>query len=192
MSRIPHQWVLSDDVRHPSASVYANASALPFFEATLDLVTLPFTLDAHFDPEAVMDEVARVLVPEGKVIIAGINSRSPWGLAQQLGLPRWPKELPGFGFSRVQAALADLGLVMEYLQFGAHGFAEDTVSKPSVWAAASQRFWPQSGGVYFLVAKKRVMGVRPTRRLPWRLPKLAQLPLRPYPAPRPSHWRQDP
>ncbi len=45
-----------------------HAAALPFAAASLDLVVLPHTLEFSADPHAVLREVERVLVPEGRVV----------------------------------------------------------------------------------------------------------------------------
>lgn len=161
-SRIAHRWVAAGISSDSRASLFANASALPFFESTLDLVTLPFTLDMHSDPDAVLDEVARVLVPEGRAVFLGFNKMSLWGVSHMLGSKRLPEGARLYGNGRLKASLAELGLVVDSVE-------------------SSQS--PGRGGFYFLIARKRIMGVRPIRRKAWRLPKLADLPLNPFPNP---------
>lgn len=164
-SRIAHRWVATSFSSDTRAALFANASALPFFESTLDLVTLPFTLDMHSDPDAVLDEVARVLVPEGRAVFAGFNKMSLWGVSHMLGSKRLPERTHIYGKSRLLDSLGELGLVVDSVQ-----------SDQS----------PGRGGLYFLAARKRVMGVRPIRRKAWKLPKLADLPLNPFPNPKPN------
>lgn len=190
-SRIAHKWCIADTMRDTRASFYANASALPFFEATLDLVTLPFTLDAHSDPETVIDEVARVLVPEGRTIIAGFNQASLWGAAHSLGRTPWPQGCQPFGYRRLGSALADLGLVIERVQFGVYGLPGAVKPSDSWLDKLGERYCPKLGGLYFVVAKKRIVGIKPKRRLSWRLPRLSDLPLHPFPSPSPSGLRKD-
>lgn len=163
-SRIAHRWLAADATSEERATFFANASALPFFEATLDLVTLPLTLDAHSDPDAVLDEVARVLVPEGRAIFTGFNKMSFWGVSHQLGAKRLPEGIRIYGRARLLDSLAELGLVVDSVE-------------------SSQSLG--RGGLYFLVARKRVMGARPIRRKAWRLPSWSELPLNPFPSPNP-------
>ncbi len=163
-SRIAHRWVAAGISSDTKAALFANASALPFFESTLDLVTLPFTLDMHSDPDAVLDEVARVLVPEGRAVFAGFNKLSRWGMAHMLGSKRLPERTHIYGTNRLKTSLAELGLVVESVQSGA---------------------WPNHDGLYFLIAKKRVIAIKPIRRAAWRLPSWAELPLNPFPNPNP-------
>ena len=54
--------------------------ALPFASASIDLVVLPHVLEFSAHPHQVLREVERVLVPEGSVVIAGLNPLSLWGL----------------------------------------------------------------------------------------------------------------
>ena len=58
-------------------------AALPFAAASLDLLLLPHTLELSLDPHATLREVERVLVPEGRVVISGLNPASLWGLRQR-------------------------------------------------------------------------------------------------------------
>jgi SAM-dependent methyltransferase len=163
-SRIAHRWVAAGISPDARAALFANASALPFFEATLDLVTLPLTLDMHSDPDAVLDEVARVLVPEGRAVFVGFNKMSRWGISHMLGSKHLPEGARIYGTQRLKASLAELGLVVESLERGQ---------------------WPNFEGLYFLIATKRVMAVRPIRRAAWRLPSWSELPLNPFPSPNP-------
>jgi SAM-dependent methyltransferase len=163
-SRIAHRWVAAGISSDTRAALFSNASALPFFESTLDLVTLPFTLDLHSDPDAVLDEVARVLVPEGRAVFAGFNKMSLWGVSHMLGSKRLPERTHIYGTQRLKASLAELGLVIDSIERGQ---------------------FPSHEGLYFLVARKRVMSVRPIRRKAWKLPKLVDLPLNPFPSPHP-------
>ncbi len=163
-SRIAHRWVAAGISSDKRAALFSNASALPFFESTLDLVTLPFTLDMHSDPDAVLDEVARVLVPEGRAVFAGFNKLSRWGIAHMLGSKRLPERTQIYGTDRLKASLAELGLVVDSVESGQ---------------------FPSHDGLYFLIARKRVMALRPIRRKAWRLPSWSELPLNPFPNPNP-------
>ncbi|MBC7548269.1 MAG: methyltransferase domain-containing protein, partial [Polaromonas sp.] len=96
-NRMPHQWlaVASEPAamtQAPSLSVggpngrnaglVVDPEALPFSATSLDLLVLPHTLELSGDPHAVLREAERVLVPEGRVVITGINPNSLWGFRQ--------------------------------------------------------------------------------------------------------------
>jgi SAM-dependent methyltransferase len=78
-NRMPHKWMatprvpmaMRDGVLQPA--LVTDFSALPFPEASLDLVVLPHTLELSHDPHATLREVERVLVPEGRVVISCLN-----------------------------------------------------------------------------------------------------------------------
>src|SRR6187551_1413700 len=85
-NRMPHRWLASDSVTGPRAmALNCDTDALPFPERSLDLVVLPHTLELARDPHLTLAEVERVLVPEGRVVILGINPASLWGLRQRCG-----------------------------------------------------------------------------------------------------------
>lgn len=178
-NRMPHRWLALKAwgaPRAPQASaaqLYADAVALPFGAASLDLVLLPHTLEWSVDAHAALREVERVLVPEGRVVVSGLNPWSLWGLRQwraqayqrlgaggQLYLPPARQWLaPG----RVRDWLRLLGLELETLSFGCFRPA----LKSSGWLARHSwlddlgpRWWPVLGAGYVIVAVKRVPAMR--------------------------------
>jgi SAM-dependent methyltransferase len=159
---MPHQWLATEqdcfDLTRPGprAAFLADFSALPFPSSSLDLVVLPHTLELSADPHATLREVGRVLVPEGRVVICGLNPLSLWGLRQQPGHQR-------IGYWRLRDWLRLLGFEVEVGRFGCY--------RPAVaseaWLASFEwmdrigaRCWPIFGAAYFLVAVKRVRGMR--------------------------------
>lgn len=178
-NRMPHRWLATGaPVRGreggpaPRAALLTDFSALPFPAASLDLVVLPHTLETHPDPHAALREVARVLVPEGRVVIAGFNPASLWGLRRRrehllrrfgLGEPFLPEVGELIGNWRLRDWLRLLNFEVEA---GRHGCYRPAV-RSEKWLrryewmdGAGQRWWPIFGAVYFLVAIKRVHGVR--------------------------------
>ena len=85
--------VLPEGLMHGAPlGVRCEFEALPLASSSLDLVVLPHALELARDPHATLREVERVLVPEGRVVIAGFNPASLWGASQRLGL--WGITLP--------------------------------------------------------------------------------------------------
>ena len=58
---------------------------LPFDCDSLDLAVLPHVLEFSEHPHQILREVARVMMPEGSMIVSGFNPRSLWGLRKTLG-----------------------------------------------------------------------------------------------------------
>ena len=117
-------------------------------------------------------EVERVLVPEGRVVICGINPLSLWGLRQRrahlyrrlgFGELYLPHEGEFIGYWRLRDWLRLLSFEVESGRFGCY---RPAVTDPR-WLErfqwmdrAGARWWPIFGAVYFLVATKRVRGMR--------------------------------
>ena len=196
-SRIQHHWIAGTDLvtgnghaSKPSpdtpVSLALDATALPFGEASMDLVLLPHTLEASADPHATLREVARVLVPEGHLVVLGFNPTSLWGvqqsgrvIAQRMG-SQDPPIIPDvddlIGYWQLRDWLRLLGFEIDAGCFGCY--------RPSLGNAkwfqrlhwlesAGDRWWPFLGGVYFLLATKHVRGVRMLQPR-WKLVKQAR------------------
>lgn len=149
--------------------------ALPFDSNSLDLIVLPHALELARDPHLALREVERVLVPEGRVVIVGFNPNSLWGLRQHLG--RWrqrlvsrsqrPLFLPSAGefmrYRRLRDWLRLLSFEVEAGRFGCYRMPVGSLKWLSRFAwmeRVGERWWPVFGAVYFVVAVKRVRGMR--------------------------------
>ena len=154
------------------ACLVADPAALPFPESSLDLVVLPHTLELDRDPHSALREVERVLVPEGRVVISGLNPVSLWGLRQRRGhlyrqLGHDGMYLPGngdfIGYWRLRDWLRLLDFEVESARFGCYRPALNSqkwLDRFEWMDATGERWWPIFGAVYFLVAVKRVRGMR--------------------------------
>ncbi len=200
-NRMPHQWlavggdlasiegldgaVLTDQgagaVVWPAA-LQLHSAALPFASGSLDLVVLPHTLELSDDPHATLREVERVLLPEGRVVISGLNPASLWGLRQRRG--RWlrslgrgqlflPEQGHFIGYWRLRDWLRLLDFEVESARFGVYRPALSSARwlERFAWMERmGSRWWPILGAVYFVVAVKRVRGMRLIEPA-WRQPR---------------------
>jgi SAM-dependent methyltransferase len=165
-NRMPHRWLACDVTPAPRPSdsdvILTNYEALPFADASLDLLVLPHTLELSYDPHATLREVQRVLVPEGRVVICGFNPNSLWGLRKSFR--RELSEVGDFiGHGRLKDWLQLLSFELESSSFGCYRPAVDTDRWLQRWAwmdSAGVRWWPIFGSVYGVVAVKRVNGMR--------------------------------
>ena len=142
--------------------------ALPVASNSLDLVMLPHALEMAHDPHATLREVERVLVPDGRVVIAGFNPASLWGASQRLGL--WGMDsalvLPKgefIAYWRLRDWLRLLGLEVEAGGFGCYrpmNHHARSWERLRWMEHAGDRWWPVLGAVYFVVAVKRARGMR--------------------------------
>ena len=158
-----------------AVALYCDFDALPFDTASLDLLVLPHALELARDPHLALREVERVLVPEGRVVIVGFNPSSLWGLRQWLGRLRrrfsanparglfLPAEGEFLGYRRLRDWLRLLSFEVEAGRFGCYRpplGAQKWLAR-FAWAdRVGERWWPVFGAVYFVVAVKRVRGLR--------------------------------
>jgi SAM-dependent methyltransferase len=137
---------------------------LPFDSDSLDLVVLPHVLEFSEHPHQVLREVARVLRPEGSLIISGFNPRSLWGLHRALGRREgYPWKGNFIALPRLKDWLALLDFEVIGGSFAAYAPPFHTskwLERFSFVEKAGERWWAARGGVYFLHAVKRVHGMR--------------------------------
>lgn len=172
-NRMPHRWLAMDRCGHDGARLVCDFAALPFPEHSLDLVVMPHTLELNADPHGVLREVARVLVPDGKLVLTGFNPVSLWGQAQQrvrlyrrlgFGHSFLPDASRPLGYWRVRDWLRLLNLELDVAGSGFGCFRPAFRSQPWLerWSwmdGLGPRAWPIFGSVYLLVASKRVRGM---------------------------------
>ncbi|MFT3814643.1 MAG: methyltransferase domain-containing protein [Acidovorax sp.] len=170
-NRMARRWLALDEGYKAlalSPTLWADPVALPFPENSLDLVLLPHTLELAGDPHATLREVARVLVPEGRVVVSGFNASSLWGLRQRRarllrGSLYLPDEGQFIGYWRLRDWLRLLSFEVESANFGCYRPAVDSgpwLERFRWMDAAGPRWWPILGAAYFVVAVKRVHGMR--------------------------------
>ena len=199
-NRMPHRWLASstaggyagqlaraEDPLHGTTALPAGQrapvagatvhlvcdfAALPFQANSLDMVVLPHTLELDADPHTTLREVERVLVPEGRVVICGVNPASLWGLRQRrahlyrrfgFGELFLPEQGEFIGYWRLRDWLRLLSFEVESGRFGCYRPAvvsEKWLDRYQWMDRAGARWWPIFGAVYFLVAVKRVRGMR--------------------------------
>ena len=166
-----------DAATPPRAAValHCDFDALPFDANSLDLVVLPHSLELARDPHLALREVERVLVPEGRVVIVGFNPSSLWGVRQLLGrFRRWLGIRPQqelflsaegefLGYRRLRDWLRLLSFEVEAGRFGCYRpplGSQKWLSRFAWVESVGDRWWPVFGAVYFVVAVKRVRGMR--------------------------------
>lgn len=172
-NRMPRRWLaMSDTSQAPRVALVTDFSALPFAANSLDLIVLPHALELSPDPHATLREVERVLVPEGKAVISGFNPASLWGMRQRrahlyrrlgFGELYLPESGEFIGYWRLRDWLRLLSFEVESGHFGMYRpsvRSEGWLERFRWMDPAGERWWPIFGAVYFVVAVKRVRGMR--------------------------------
>lgn len=162
-------------------ALFTEFEALPFAENSLDLLILPHSLELSPDPHATLREAERVLLPEGKLVICGFNPLSLWGFKQKrshlykrlnLGDLYLPEAGEFIGYRRLRDWLRLLNFEVEPGSFGCYRPAvksEGMLQRFTWMDRFGEQYWPILGAVYFVVAVKRVRGMRmisPIKKLP--------------------------
>ncbi len=164
---IRHKLHVSAAADDAECDLCALGEQLPLQNDFLDAVVLRHTLDFSVDPQQLLREVERVLIPEGRVLIVGFNPLSLWGVWRLfLG---WRGHVPWCGhflsYRRVADWLGLLGFDIEYTDVAAF-----TPPLPPRWQqrlgfleGLGRRVWPMLAGVYVIRAVKRVSTVTPVK-----------------------------
>lgn len=152
---------------------YCSKKALPIAADSIDVVVLPHILEFNTDPHQVLREMERVLIGEGHVVILGFNPWSFWGIYRSI--LTWFDKTPWHGkfFSpfRVKDWLSLLDFEIE--QSKTIYFRPPIRSKRlNQWTIFMEKLGryvlPFAGGVYVIIAKKRVATLTPNR-MRWKL-----------------------
>jgi SAM-dependent methyltransferase len=150
--------------RGANAGLRADFRDLPIESNSVDLMVLPHTLEFSDHPHQIVREVARALRPEGRVVIAGFNPLSLWGLRRGFGSrDEYPWQGSFIHLPRVKDWFALLGLEIVAGSMACYAppcADQKWLDRFAFMEKAGDRWWPIAGGVYFLQAIKRVRGIR--------------------------------
>ena len=179
-NRMPHRWLALPTAGGPDAlgaAMVCDPAALPLAPASLDLLVLPHALEGSADPHQVLREAERVLVPDGRLIIAAFNPNSWWGMqhtrarwCDRLGVrafgadrPFVPETGEFIGAWRLRDWLRLLGFEIEHERRGCYAPAvqcERWLQRHAWMDRLGPRWWPFLGAEQMVVAVKRVRGMR--------------------------------
>lgn len=170
-SRIRHHVGIAPDTKmsHHGSWVRGWIDNLPFRPDSLDVIVIPHTLEYCSDPQLVLQEAIRALLPEGHMIIFGFNPYSLWGLRRLFrkrdGSFPWCGQF--ISAKRIQQWVEELGCVTIH--------SETVFYRPPI----NNEFWlkhlhffekigkkivPNMGAVFALQIKKQVVTLTPVKK----------------------------
>lgn len=158
-SRIPH--LLRVD--STAGDVRCDSEYLPFAPSSIDLICLPHVLEFSDNPHQTLREVERVLMPEGHVLLTGFNPISTWGVRRALSQNKhYPWCGRNLSMRRIKDWLALLG--MEVVQGGNQVFVipineQRWLTRQGCFEKFGKKYCSVLGGVYYILAKKRVVNM---------------------------------
>jgi SAM-dependent methyltransferase len=156
---------VGDDAALTQQSCFVGSiDGLPFQTESLDLLVLAHGLEVAQDPHQLLREAHRVLIPEGRLVVTGFNPWSPWALRKAC---RSVNLFPPAGHDWISLPRLKDWLKLLNFDLGAGGASAYGAYTPpfdsDAWLCrlrwmdpAGRRWWPMAGGVYFLMAVKRV------------------------------------
>ena len=166
-SRISSHYCL-DHQLNQGVNCQSYFDQIPIKSDSVDIVILPHVLEFSSEPHQVLREVERILIAEGHVVILGFNPWSIWNIFRLFLF--WTKQAPWnaqfLATSRVVDWLSLLGFDVVQRQgyfYSAPIQNEKIFKKMRFLEKLGQRFWPNFGAGYVLVARKRVQTLTPIR-----------------------------
>ncbi len=174
-SKISHKLLASlipDEESEQSPGFCCDCSNLPVAPDSIDVIVLPHVLEFAANPHQVLRESERVLIGEGHVVILGFNPWSLWGLWRSLlawrGKPPWQGHYIGLTRIKDWLKLLDFEIIeIKRFYFRPPLRSLKLLKKLEFMDQLGPYCWPWFGGVYLLVAKKRVVPLTPIK-LQWR------------------------
>ena len=164
-SRISNKTILflenSEFKKDIKKAIRTNAEELPIAMDSVDALILPHILEFSTDPHKLLREIERVLICEGYVLFIGINPFSLWGLWHLIFC--WWNKMPWSGklisVSRLKDWLSLLDFEYEkvnYFFFSPPLSNKKLLKKFLPLERLGKYCYPIFGGLYIVVAKKRV------------------------------------
>lgn len=145
----------------------AGFEELPLESQSVDLVVLPHQLEFSPAPHQILREADRVLRPEGRLVVVGMNPLSLWGLRQSLSSRPFTPFLPPtgqlIGIPRLRDWMKLLSFEIDSGHYGCYAppcRTQKWLDRMGFLERAGDRWWPICGAVYMVSAVKRVRGMR--------------------------------
>lgn len=138
--------------------VKLNFEDLPFADNAIDVVLLPHVLEFSDRPQGILQEVKRILIPEGYAIIFSFNPSSLWGL------PRIKGRFHSVRVLRQWLEKNELSVIdCRSLFFRPLLASSRLQSKLLFLEGMGQLCWPICGAVNMIMVKKKVHTLTPIR-----------------------------
>jgi SAM-dependent methyltransferase len=148
--------------------VHGSATALPVESDSIDVVVLPHILEFEAEPHAVLREAARVVMPDGHLLICGFN---PWSLLgcwryvkrRQQAVP-WRAQFLALTRLRDWLALLGFDVLSQDACFFKPPFSNERLLKRMDFLdKIGSRMPAYFSGAYVVLARKRVTTLTPVR-----------------------------
>jgi len=169
-SRINHKIIIAgcQDKLAAGIDVLCDHHALPVGTDCVDVMVLPHALEFDRHPHQILREMERVLIGEGHVIVIGFNPWSLWGVWRLF--QAWRDQVPWNGKYISMTRLRDWLALLDFEITGTEYFyyrpplENLRIMRKLGFMEKLGRFcWRYLGGIYMVVAKKRVIPMTPVK-----------------------------
>lgn len=157
----------------PASSIIGDFSLLPIANDSVNIVLAHHWLGMWDEPLPALQEIYRILAPEGDVIICGLRPSGLWHLYDKLHQElQFPWSLRSASIWRVKQWLEEVGFSLQILRLHSQGLSFYRYSHEPPKKSLGYSRLPFGSG-YVIVAKKRVVRLTPLK-LEWAMrPELA-------------------
>lgn len=172
-SRILHRFVADKQLVSVQglSALQTLPHQLPLASQSVDVVVIHHLLEVTHNPHALLREAARVVIPEGHILIVGFNPWSLWGLWRFCRMP-WTTTgwlTQALSAQRLHDWLSLLGF--EMLGVETSYFRPPVTANPLrqhlLWLETlGRRYWPHGGASYVILAQKKSSCLTPIRLRP--------------------------
>lgn len=174
-SRISHKVVmqLEDDGDNACcAGLISAGDSLALAADSIDVLVVPHVLEFTVNPHKLLREVERVLIGEGHLVLTGFNPWSLWGVWRLFqawrDIPPWNGHFYGLFRIRDWLTLLDFEILQIKRFYFRPPFRKEKLMRRLLFLEKLGKYcWPIFGGVYLIVAKKRVVPLTPIK-MRWR------------------------
>ncbi len=153
----------------PEQDVCTNGVSLPIASDCTDLVVLMHTLSQSRDAHAILREVNRILIPDGKLIIIDFNPVSLWGLRHLF--QSWLDNAPWTGHYYTAGRLKDWASLLGFEQLHHYrcGYMLPfnylkMVERSRIFSKFSRRWLGFSSALNVLIFEKNTIPLTPIRK----------------------------
>jgi len=149
----------------PDRNIVCSSMHLPFEKDSIDLIISQHQLEKIGNIQALFSEFFRVIIPGGRVVILSFNPFSFAGLRNLTCFDNFSPWIQKFiSLSAAQKILKEEGFTVEEGRMVDYQpLFSDNASDHKLFEDVGARWLPLFGNVYFIVARKDVVGVTPLR-----------------------------
>lgn len=182
-AQVKHRFIIvpsNNCVRFTGSFIVAESAYLPIQEHSLQAILLPHALEFSENPYQLLREAEAALSPEGYLMVIGFNPWSLWGLRRWFSFKR---QLPWAGVFRPSYRVKDW---LRVLNFRIVAQKRIVYQGPIVFSKGAfffrplknlcRIFFPCLGGVYIIIAQKKVFGLTPLQKTAWKTLSTAIIP----------------